>query len=840
MVDNLKEVLKTQKEALTKFEEELNILSSNDYLKENTELKTELEDLKLKYSDTLENIEKLKTENNSLRNKWYDQFYNERNSILNSSSKKLDVYFKTKVDDEINKLQNFETYIRKRIDEMTEVLKKNRIDTTNDLYKQINSLSILVDKKVNEAKETYSKMSTDLHDTKEKEIESIKRESMTEEQFKIYTRKLNWEAFIGQNLINKIGILLIIIGVIAASQFNYFGDLIRGIIMFSCGGVMLVIGELMNRKKANVFSIGMSSGGIAILYIANFMSYFQLDILSMYPALMVCLLITAVSFILSQRYNSQVIISFALIGGYLPILVINQSASILYGLIVYLVVLNLLSLLISFNKKWTIASYVGLILNIAGNIYMALSIGFYRKDNQIYSYVFLSYILFSFIIYTAIPIISTYKAKLKFKTSDVFLLGINTFFNCLLIYYAFYEMKLGKYYGLLAIGFVIVYITLAKIIEFKFKDSENMQALFYLTGLCFVILVVPLQFDKAWISLGWLCEGVLITTYGILKNQKSFKLGGFIINILCVVAFIIFDVNSHMFYYNDLFEFKHTAITIGSLIILGAYIYKKEQFNKSSSIFRYITSINLWFYIVTIVRLLDDKLHFLFYNKYKFTNVSYLKEYLLYSIFISLTFLLSYCLINIKKISDKGTKIIGVIFYIISLLTLIFINTTSSPFYEMNFYNKEIPTILMVVGTIVIVIINLLSVLAVKDILKLIVNSKKLNLEFYSIIISSYFVLTLTHNLITHYNLEFSNLIISIIYVITAVLWVILGFTKKYHFLRKFGLSLSLLAVAKLFIVDLSYLTQGYRIISYFALGISLILISYVYQYFSKVFKIKE
>jgi uncharacterized membrane protein len=40
--------------------------------------------------------------------------------------------------------------------------------------------------------------------------------------------------------------------------------------------------------------------------------------------------------------------------------------------------------------------------------------------------------------------------------------------------------------------------------------------------------------------------------------------------------------------------------------------------------------------------------------------------------------------------------------------------------------------------------------------------------------------------------------------------------------------------MAKLFLLDLSILSEGYRIISYFAFGIVLIAISFVYQYFSK------
>jgi uncharacterized membrane protein len=52
--------------------------------------------------------------------------------------------------------------------------------------------------------------------------------------------------------------------------------------------------------------------------------------------------------------------------------------------------------------------------------------------------------------------------------------------------------------------------------------------------------------------------------------------------------------------------------------------------------------------------------------------------------------------------------------------------------------------------------------------------------------------------------------------------------------MRRFGLALALSSVAKLFLIDMSGLTAKYRIFSYFILGILLVGISFVYQYFSR------
>ena len=66
------------------------------------------------------------------------------------------------------------------------------------------------------------------------------------------------------------------------------------------------------------------------------------------------------------------------------------------------------------------------------------------------------------------------------------------------------------------------------------------------------------------------------------------------------------------------------------------------------------------------------------------------------------------------------------------------------------------------------------------------------------------------------------------------------GFAKRGVMLRRFGLGLSVAVVGKLFLIDMSSLTTGYKIISYFSLGISLVAISFVYQYFNKKLELKE
>jgi hypothetical protein len=198
------------------------------------------------------------------------------------------------------------------------------------------------------------------------------------------------------------------------------------------------------------------------------------------------------------------------------------------------------------------------------------------------------------------------------------------------------------------------------------------------------------------------------------------------------------------------------------------------------------------------------------------------------------TFLIAYITPRIKILSDLGVKIISVVLYVIGILWLIGLNSFGGPI------NVPQPSIgITLVGTLVLVVIGILSVLAMRDLIKLIVMERKLGIEWYPLIVSAYFVIILTQNLIIQYNLSFASVWISIIYVLTALAWIIFGFARHYSFIRRFGLGLALLTVAKLFLIDLASLTEGYRIVSYFSLGLTLVAISFVYQYFSKRLELK-
>jgi len=132
------------------------------------------------------------------------------------------------------------------------------------------------------------------------------------------------------------------------------------------------------------------------------------------------------------------------------------------------------------------------------------------------------------------------------------------------------------------------------------------------------------------------------------------------------------------------------------------------------------------------------------------------------------------------------------------------------------------------------IIVNIIALCYVNDFLRFLVRKQKLSAAWYPLLISGCFVLLIIQNLVVQLSLDASSLILTLIFGLTAFGWVVFGFTKRSSVSRISGLVLSLIAVAKLFFLDLSGLGTTWRIISYFTGGVLLLAISFTYQWFNK------
>ena len=824
------------KDSLATLTAEIDAILSSDISKENAQLKQSLEAITAHNQTLTADLTAAKTSLAELQNAFYQQVYNEKISILNNIEKRAKLFFENAMDKQCAPLDKVKEKVNHDVNRMKNAMEKYQIENTALLEKldaiKAEAAQLVLAAKT-EAQQTYQENQKFITDT----LNTAKEEKLSDEVMATVGIRNNLEAFVGGNLINKVGVLFIILGIITVSRFAVIGmpNEMRALLMLLFSGAFIVAGELFTfdakgkipfalrggYDNPSIFSLGLTSVGVAGLYATLIVSYFVFGILAMIPALVVCIIITIGVFLLSTRYNSQTVATFALIGGYIPAISISGNSTLLYSAMVYFLILNMFVFVLAFYKKWRITMFAGFVLNIATTWWMIYHVEqLWQQYGGPWPVITLGYIMLVFAIYTTVPVISGIKTKIPFTDMDAILIALNTLVSAMGVYYALWVFDLRAYEGIMAIVFAITYLSLGWGIGHFIKTDKYVTHLFYLAGLVFVILAVPLQLGMMWASLGWLVLSVVFGTYGILAPRKKLELFGYVTGILAVMAFVSIDLQNHPFYGVETL-IRYSSITAGSLVILAAQAYKGRFGVEIINMAKFAILVNAWAYSIFVLGFIDA-------NTTLFEGAT--AAYFLYRGYVGITLLFGLAVPRLPYIRSKGVDILGHLIAGGGVIALFSLTDNSS---------LPSPTIAMIIATCS---LTALAIYAVYRLMvTLVATSKTLNpayMERPPLVVSGYALVMVVLNLVAQFHIPFTSIAISIVIVVAAFLWIIFGFVKRYVLMRRFGLLLSVAAVAKLFLLDLPGLTDGYRIVSYFAFGATLLAISFVYQYFSRIFKL--
>jgi uncharacterized membrane protein len=360
-------------------------------------------------------------------------------------------------------------------------------------------------------------------------------------------------------------------------------------------------------------------------------------------------------------------------------------------------------------------------------------------------------------------------------------------------------------------------------IVFKTMQSTQLLVLFLGSAFVFAVLVIPLQFDAKWLSLGWLAEAAGLLIIGIMLENKWYKIGGGVILSLSILCFLAADLHG---FQDMLYIGKASAITFTCLLVLLCNVFKKREIKGYLQSFegRFLSAYKDFVSVICF-------LYLLLLNDYVL-NVLYRRD--MYSIyngnfheigFVYISFTVSFAFEFIKVLKSKFSKVFQTALILLGIIFCIKLNMESLSTLEM----------------ILVIFTNAISAFFVWLFTNRFIKRGKLSPEAQTIMLSVFVLALVIQILISQYNYSFNSMIISIILVFASLGLILGGFVKRFAYLRRFGLALNLISLIKFFLLDLYFLERGERIVSYFVLGFVLIGISYVYQYFSKkLFKENE
>ncbi|MDP5098117.1 MAG: DUF2339 domain-containing protein, partial [Flavobacterium sp.] len=395
------------------------------------------------------------------------------------------------------------------------------------------------------------------------------------------------EKFIGENLINKIGILILVLGISFFVKYaidkEWINETARVGIGILAGSIVMGVAHKL-KKNYQAFSSVMVAGAVSIFYFTIAIAFHDYHIFSQTIAFAIMVVITAFSTFVSVAYNRQELAVLSLIGGFAVPFMVSTGAGNYVVLFTYIAILNIGILGIAYYKKWNLVTILSFIFT---NI-LFFSWYYREVNNDILPHKgALAFATLYYFIFSIVAVLNNLRRKGVFSPIDYFIIIANTF--------VYFGLGMGilhnwgiEFKGLFTLSLAIYNLIYAVVLFKKFGLDKN--AVYLLIGLVltFVTLTIPIQFEGNQITLFWAVEAVLLFWLSQKSKINMFKLGAMVVQFLSIISLIIDWDKQYRFSNNELTILFNPIFITGIVVVgslLGTYFLLKKE-NESTSIFK--------------------------------------------------------------------------------------------------------------------------------------------------------------------------------------------------------------------------------------------------------------
>lgn len=679
------------------------------------------------------------------------------------------------------------------------------------------------------------------------------------------------EKFIGENLINKIGIAILVLGIGYFVKFAIDQDWINEIgrvgIGILAGGILIGVAHRL-RQSFSAFSSVLVGGGLSVLYFTIAIAFHEYQLFSQTLAFILMVIITAFSILLSVTYNRIELAVLSLMGGFATPFMVSTGEGNYQVLFTYILILNVGMLTLSYFKKWNLVHVIayGFTVLLYGG-WLTTRIIDVPDAPYTGAMVFgTSY----YLVFMAMNIMYNIRARQKFTPLEITLLLSNTSF-----YYAAGMLILsninhGAYQGLFTVAVAALNFLLAFAL-YK-RETVDRNLIYLLIGLVitFVSMAVPVQMEGNYITLFWALEAVLLLWFSQKSGLALVAKGAIVVTGLMLISLFMdwnnvygLDAATHSLpvLLNKAFVTSFIAIT--SLCITLRLLRNQPE------------GFNLWIGTLAVDRyrqLLRPVTGIVVYLAFAFELNYQLISYVGYSpsriIIIgtyNLLFLLGLLLVAQRQAATRfslhGATLLGILGV---FLYVLYFNTATMDLLKEHFLRGKATfigfpfhyvSLALVIGILVLIDKNKKLFNAVSPVvgngwpwfMGVIIVWIASSELFFHVIYANFSYLgtvSITQNSARQTELytRFAYLLSQANKVGLPILWGVcafgfmwFGLRQKNRNLRILSLSLFALTLIKLFIYDIRGISEGGKIAAFISLGVLLLTISFMYQKIRKL-----
>ncbi|AWW32826.1 DUF2339 domain-containing protein [Echinicola strongylocentroti] len=679
--------------------------------------------------------------------------------------------------------------------------------------------------------------------------------------------KIDFEKVIGENLANKIGIIIVIIGVAIGAKYTIenqlIGPLTRIIIGYGLGIGLMGFAIKLKEKYGN-FSAVLLSGAMAIMYFITFaaFSFYGLIGLPLTFALMV--IFTAFTVLAALHYDKQVIAHIGLVGAYaVPFLLSDGSGNVGF-LFSYIAIINAGILVIAIKKYWKALYYSA--FGLTWIIYLVWFVFDYRRAEHFG--LAMTFLVIFFVIFYLAFLAYKFLQKEKFNSADIIMLMTNAF-----IFYGIGYALLSDqpdkapFLGLFTLANAIIHFLVSLPIYRRKLADRNLFYLVIGLVLIFVTLTFPVQLDGNWVTLLWTGEAALLFWIGRTKQVAFYEKMAYPLMLIAFFSLIQDWSIIYATYYPEIKEAHFTPLInihfLSSLLFLAGFgwiywLQSTTDFSPSwkptketATVISFgIPAILLFSAFYTLLAEINTYWQQLYViSEVAIDNIGYVRnEDLLHfksiwAICYSLAFLAILAILNFKKLRSQPLGWVNLVLlafallifltdglYALSELRVTYLDPPHPEYFAYGFGNIIIRYISFVfVG---------LALIAAYFYRKQAFMKRSFVMAFdFGLHLT--LVWTLSSELIHWMDMagwsRQYKLGLSIFWGVYALTVIGIGIWKNKKYLRIAAIALFGLTLLKLFFYDISHLDTIAKTVVFISLGILLLIISFLYNKFKHI-----
>lgn len=671
------------------------------------------------------------------------------------------------------------------------------------------------------------------------------------------------EKFIGENLANKIGILITVIGVAIGAKYAIDHQMINPLTRIILGyfmGIGLMVFAIRLRRNYENYSAVLLSGSMAILYLITFFAYSFYRIIPQVPAFSLMVIFTAFTVYAALSYNKQVIAHIGLVGAYAVPFLLSDGSGNEVIMFTYISIINTGILIIAWKKFWQLLNYIS--FGFTWLIY-AVWLFFGSEQSQDLSsgwiFCFVNFAIF----YCALLAYKIYRRE-KIDIQHIIFLS----FNALLFYGFGYELctwsdMTRNYQGVFTLMNAILHFAVAVMLHKRSGTDRN--AFYFISGLVlvFITIAIPVQLDGNWVTMVWCLEAALLFRIGRTKGVIAYERMSYPLIVLALLSLISdwmngYNLHSYMSYSVHVTPIANIHFFTSACFVAAIgfiyYLNRKQEYLIGE--LQKMYPIN--FLNIALPILLIASVYFAFrleianywveriikvsgqtqeFNEVFIRNDAPMRLKNLWLLNYSLLFLALLAILNLSRIRNRilgMASVVGMLFFLLGfLIGGLYAISELREIYFSRMNSGLGADIQLIVIRYISLLFPISTLLVLNSYIKQKFFEKDFSIAFDLILHLA--VLWIATSEMIHW-MDMSDIEnpykrgVSILWGVYAFMLLAMGIWRRKPHLRIAAISLTAITLVKLFLYDIAQLDTISKTILFISIGVLLLLISFLYN----------